>query len=492
VRQYVSHLTRGVAIYGAGDAAVQALSFLLLPIYVKFGYLDASDYGAIGPIIAIEMLAKIVSRWGLDGALMRYYHDRPAGGPLELLTSTIVWFTLTANLAVFGAAISIAVFFGHAFFQDPGDGLGLTAMLVNTFLISLTYVPLHIMRLRDHAVMFSAIGLGRSAGTVAARLVLVIGLGWGVAGWFIADVVVTLLTWPILWTWMRPLLQRRFSREELRLALAFGLPRIPHGLALQGLDAGNKLLLSAHLPQAQVGVYQNGFTVGTAIRFFTSAFETAWAPFYYSVARKPDAAVTYGKVTTYGVAVLALLVAVTCAAARDVVLVMLTPEYLGAVPVIPLVATGMAMQGIYLLTSIGLNLTSQTRYYPIATTAALIVGLGAGAVLMPRFGMTGAALAFLLSTMTQAGVAFRFARRAYPIAYEPARLARVLVAAALSGVTAAWIWPALAPIAGLFLRPVIAASVFAAVLVVTGFFRRSERAFFAELQGRLSGRANRV
>ena len=32
------------------------------------------------------MLAKLVSRWGLDGAFMRYYHDRPAGGPLERLT----------------------------------------------------------------------------------------------------------------------------------------------------------------------------------------------------------------------------------------------------------------------------------------------------------------------------------------------------------------------------------------------------------------------
>jgi O-antigen/teichoic acid export membrane protein len=488
VRQYVTHLTRGVAIYGAGDAAVQALSFLLLPIYVKFGFLDPSAYGAISIIIAIEMLAKVVSRWGLDGALMRFYHDRPAGGPLELLTSTIVWFTLAANGLVFGAALGGALLFGGALLEDMRDRIALIAMLMNTFLISLTYVPLHLMRLRDQAVTFSAIALGRSAGTVVARLALVIGLGWGVAGWFIADVIVTLVTWPVLWKWMRPLVQPRFSAAELRLVLRFGLPRLPHGLAQQGLDAGNKLLLSAHLPQSQQGVYQNGFTVGTAIRFFTSAFETAWAPFYYSVAKTRDAARTYGKVTTYGVAVLALLVAITSATAREIVIVMLNAEYLGAVPVIPLIATGMAMQGIYLLTSIGLNLTSQTRYYPVATTAALVVGLGAGAVLMPKLGMTGAALAFLGSTMTQAGVAFMFARRAYPVAYEPARLARVLIAAVIAGLTAAWIWPALAPLGGLFLRPTVAVTVFISVLALSGFFRQSERAYLAELLGRRSGR----
>lgn len=492
MRQYVTHLTRGVAIYGAGDAAIQAINFLLLPVYVKFEFLDASAYGAIGLIIAIEMLAKVISRWGLDGALMRFYHDRPAGGPLELLTSTIVWFTLSANLAVFGTAIGAALLFGSSFLDAPRDQIGLVAMLANTFLISLTYVPLHLMRLRDQAVTFSAIAVARSAGTVVARILLVIGLGWGVAGWFAADLVVTLVTWPVLWRWMRPLVRPKFSREELTRALRFGLPRIPHGLAQQGLDAGNKLLLSAYLPQAQIGVYQNGFTVGTAIRFFTSAFETAWAPFYYSVARHPDAAVTYGKVTTYGVAVLALLVAITTATAREIVLVMLTPEYLGAVRVIPLIAIGMALQGVYLLTSIGLNLTSQTRYYPVATTAALVVGLSAGAALMPALGMPGAAAAFLASALTQTSVAFYFARRAYPVQYEFGRLLRVVAAAVLAALVAVSVLPALPPLAGLFARPALAFAVFGAALTLTGFFRRSERAYLAELGGRLSKRAHRV
>ena len=77
-------------------------------------------------------------------------------------------------------------------------------------------------------------------------------------------------------------------------------------------------------------MYQNGFTLGTAIRFFTSAFETAWAPFYYATSRKPGAAEVFGKIATYGVAVLTLLVAISVAVAHDVILVMLKPEYLPA------------------------------------------------------------------------------------------------------------------------------------------------------------------
>ena len=85
---------------------------------------------------------------------------------------------------------------------------------------------------------------------------------------------------------------------------------------------------------------------------------------------------------------------------------------------IPFIALGMALQGVYLLTSIGLNLTSRTEYYPVATFAALIVGLGSGVILMPRFGVAGAAIAFLASTITQTSVALVLSRRFYPVTYE--------------------------------------------------------------------------
>lgn len=486
MRKTVGQLSKGVAIYGAGDAAMKLVSLLLLPVYVKFDYLLPRDYGALSLILAIEGLTKIVSRWGLDGAFMRYYHDRPAGQALETLTSTIVWFTLAADSLAFLVLFGASGWIAEQLF--PGYAIAFRLMLVNTFLISLTFVPFHLMRLRNEAATYSALVFARSAGTVLLQAVLVIGLGWKLAGWFAADLIVTIVLLPILATWVRPLLRATFSREELRRVLRFGLPRLPHGLAQQALDAGNKLLLTRFITLPQQGVYQNGFTLGTGVRFFTSAFETAWAPFYYGTARQPDAKVVFAKMTTYGVAVLALLVAGTVAGARDVALALLTPEYLDAVPVIPLIAVGIAAQGVYLLTSIGLNITSRTEFYPVATFAALGVGLGGGLLLMPRFGILGAAAAFAASTTIQAAVAFFLSRRLYPIDYEAGRLARVAVAAIVSSLAALWLVPDWTPIVALIARLGVVVVTFGALLGATGFFRRTERAFLAELPRRLRRR----
>jgi hypothetical protein len=160
------------------------------------------------------------------------------------------------------------------------------------------------MRLRDAAVTYSALTFTRSAGTLVLRIVLVIGYGLGITGVYLADLALTLILWPLLWRWIRPLIAAMFSTDELRQVLRFGLPRLPHGLAQQSLESTPKLLLGQNVSADALGVYQNGSTLGTAVRFFTSAFETAWAPFYYATSRKPDAKQTFGKMTTYGVAVL--------------------------------------------------------------------------------------------------------------------------------------------------------------------------------------------
>jgi O-antigen/teichoic acid export membrane protein len=485
LRERLRHLTTGVAIYGAGDAAIQIVNFalLLVYVYVKGGFLTSVDYGALALIGAVEAFAKVASRWGLDGAFMRYYHER--GDAMPRFTSTILWFLLAVNVVVFGIALALTGPIAGRIFDDPSYVVALRLMLLNIFLVAFTFVPFHTMRLRNEAATYSAFTFARSVGQLILRIVCVISLGMGITGWYVADVAVTVVLLPMMWPWFRAHLTRTFSTDDLRVALRFALPRVPNGIAQQMMDGGNKLLLNGYITQAQLGIYQNAVTLGTGVKFFTSAFETAWAPFYYATARTPDAKAVFRKMTTYGVAVLALLVAGTAAVARDAVLVVLTPDYLAAAPILPIVAIGMAFQGLYLLTSIGINLTSRTELYPVSTFAAAAVGIIAGILLMPSYGAIGAAVAFLLSYFTQALVAFLLAQQLYPIEYEGGRLVRIVLAGAVAALVALWVVPALPPLAGLAVRGATTVGVYVGLLWASGFLRASERAFLHELVGRM-------
>ena len=58
---------------------------------------------------------------------------------------------------------------------------------------------------------------------------------------------------------------------------------------------------------------------------------------------------------------------------------------------------------MYLLTSIGLNITKRTEFYPIATGLAAVTSVGVNLALVPRYGATGAAIANTLSYAVLAG-----------------------------------------------------------------------------------------
>ena len=136
-----------------------------------------------------------------------------------------------------------------------------------------------------------------------------------------------------------------------------------------------------------------GVSVGLIQKVFLAAFEYAWAPFYYATVREPGAERVFSTVTTYGVALLALMTAGLSAIAADLLHVVTHGQYTAAAGVVAWTSLGVFFQGVYLMTSIGLNITRRTEYYPVATAISAAVNIGLNVLLIPRYGIMGAAYA---------------------------------------------------------------------------------------------------
>ena len=479
--QKVRDLSKNVAIYGLGDVAVSLVNFALLPLYVQ--YLTPEDYGVLALLGSVEVVTKIFFRWGLDGAFMRFFHESDAPEHRQRLASTIFFFMAAVNGLLLAIALAASGPLAERLFGTSTHTLALRLMLVNTFAIGFTFFPFHVLRMENRSVQFSVLALARSVSTVVLRIVLIIGAGLGVLGIVISDLLVTTLFMVVLVRWFAPLIRPMFSRAVLRDSLAFGLPRIPHGIAQQVIATADRFVLSAFRPLGEIGIYSMGVSFGLTQKLFLAAFESAWAPFYYATSREADAALVFRRITTYCVAVLVLLTAGLGAIARDLLLAMTGPDYVPAAPVVQFTALGVLFQGVYLLTSIGLNITRHTRYYPVATLVAAGTCVALNLVLVTRFGIAGAACANAMASAVQATLAWRFSQRFYPIAYEGGRLARVLVAGG-AAFAAGVLVPSPAAWPGVLVRGTTVVAVFALLLAATGFLRGDELRSLARLAGR--------
>ena len=480
-------LSKNSAIYGVGDVAIQIVNFLLLSVYVR--YLSQADYGVLALLGSVEAVTKLCLRWGVDGSFMRFWFDCDDEPARQRLASTIFFFLLAVNGVLLVLAFAAAPYLTSRLLGDRTYTLVLQLLLLNTFAISFTFIPFHMLRIEGRAREFSALAFGRSAATLIVRLLLVVGLGYGVMGVVVADVVVTIAVIAIMLRWFAPLIRPVFSRTVLRETLAFGLPRVPHGIALQLMGVGDRFLLKFFgMPLELIGVYSIGVSFGLIPKIALGAFEYAWAPFYYATSKEPGAAKVFSTVTTYGVAVLALLTAGLAAIARDLLAVVTHGQYAAAEPVVAWIAVGVAFYGVYLLTSIGLNITKRTHFYPVATTIGVAVNIALNAFLIPRYGIVGAAWANAATYALQASIAFSLSQRYYPVRYEGGRIARAVVAAIVAYVVAIALpaWPS--PFVGVIVRGATVVGVMTILLVATRFLQPDELRALNALRTRLRSR----
>jgi O-antigen/teichoic acid export membrane protein len=479
-------LFRSLAIYALGDVATSLASFLLLPLYVRF--LTPADYGAISLLLAVEVLGKIAFRWGIDASFMRLYYDCADQAARQRLASTIFFFLLAVNGVILAAALAFAPLAASHLFGTADYALPLRLVLINTFVGGFFFIPFHVLRIHDRAPQFIALSFGRAAATLTTRVLLVVVAGQGVLGFFLADIAVTAVFALVLARWFAPLIRPAFSRPLLGEALRFGLPRVPHGCAHQAMAVADRYILSLYVTLREIGLYSIGATFGMAMKLFLSAFEFAWAPFYFAAMKDPDARRTFSLVTTYGLAILILLAAGLSAIAHDLVRLMTTPEFHEASRVIPWIALGVLFQGGYLLTSIGLNITKRTEYYPLATAIGAATSIGSNFLLIPRLGALGAALSNTLAYAVLAGVAMYFSQRVYPISYEWGRVVRLAVAGSMAWGAAALLLPDwFRPLPGVLARGLTVMAVYALALYALGFFSAAERGRLERLLRRARG-----
>ena len=190
--QKIQELSKNLAIYGLGDVSIQVVNFALLRVYVQ--YLSMEDYGILALLGSVEAVTKLFFRWGVDGSFMRFWYDCEDERSRQRLSCTLFFFLLGTNGLLLAASVAMSPRLS-TWLGAPGYTLALQLVLLNTFAIGFTFIPFHVLRMQQRAREFSLLAFARSTATLVLRLWLVVGLGYGVMGVVVADLVVTAYCW---------------------------------------------------------------------------------------------------------------------------------------------------------------------------------------------------------------------------------------------------------------------------------------------------------
>ena len=428
LRAIISLSWQSVA-YGIGTLGSQFIMYIMLPFLTR--YMLREEYGVISVMVALFAFLNMLTNAGLPSATFRFYNDSK--------DETDQRYTLGASQFLF-FFFSFVPAIGILFFATPLSlfllgsaryALALQVMAGYLVVSSMNTFGTIILRIEVRALTSSVHSILLIACKTGLALLFVIVYQMGVLGYWVGYLIGEFLGFAFMAWLVRKNIIFQISWGKILELTRFGVPLIPATLSMTVLRLADRYVINALAGLEQVAIYDVGYKVGAIIVLLIAPFRTAWVPFAFSIARKPEAPKTYRDVLTYfSAACLFLILGVF--AFRGLLIRFTAPSsYAGAEIIVGWVAAAQLFLAIYHVLSIGPLIKNRTRDLALVAVLAGSLNLLLNYLLIPRIGILGSAIATFVGYFALAVLTYYIGKRLFTLPVDWLRLSRLFLAAGL-------------------------------------------------------------
>ncbi|MBM3947581.1 MAG: hypothetical protein FJ315_09345, partial [SAR202 cluster bacterium] len=213
--------------------------------------------------------------------------------------------------------------------------------------------------------------------------------------------------------------------EHVRSALAFGLPVLPHILAMWVLNlSGRMVLLNLHSKEA-AGVYSLAFTLGMLVHLGGISLISGFGPLYYARADEPAFRAELPRLLGRYVTVHTWTALCVACLSQDVLYLFIrrNADYHAAGPLVVWIAFGYWwFVTFYQLGFTVVEAKRQTRWSAALSVPAALVNLGLNHWMIPRYGALAASISTLVAFCLMAILTLILARRLADLPFPYVRI----------------------------------------------------------------------
>jgi len=425
-------------VYGGSDFVLKLIAFFTFPILAAT--LSIQAFGALELIGTVIALTGFFSRCGLNNAVQRFYWDEDSLKQQKDIISTglITLLVFSCMMALIGV-ISIPFLTNLVF--DAGLPIGEVALysVVGLILFSQSQqYMLDTLRLHFSPWKYFGFSLLTRIFITFAGLYAVVILNKGVDGFLLAQVIVSVLIFPIGLLFIKKDITFKINWKWAKTLLKFGSPFIFVDMAYWLFGSMDRWMLASMTTVDDVGIYSVASRFSMIVLFVSTAFGMAWSP--YAIKLKTDYPDNYQKMYSEILLMLILLLIIVGGGVAlfsgEIISLLMPEEYKASIIPLIILCSGIVIQTTQQITAVGISIEKKTYLFARMAWITAIVNLAANYFLIPEFGVAGAAWATLLSyTILTASYLF-FTQRLHPIPIDYTRLFWLVILGVLVFVSA--------------------------------------------------------
>lgn len=461
-------------VYGISGIITRFVAVFLVPVYTRI--FTPEDYGVISLISNIFALLGILIILGMDNSMARWYYDEEDETSRKISLNTFFWSCLTFALGFAALVVIFREYIASLVLKDAASSFILLIAALNLPLTIFVIFTSNVLRIQRKPVAASVFSIGSALIVILLTIVFVVFARVGIIGVFYAQLCGSIIAavWTII-IFRKTLSPVYFNAEKWKEMFFFSLPLIPGSIAFWVINLSGVYFIQSMKDTHEVGLYQLGTAVASAMAMITGAMQMALGPFTFSIYKQPNAKLIYSQI-------LIIILGLTCFIgfsitlfAREVLMIVATPPFYAAAPVAGILAFNYIVICLSYIATIGTSIAKNNYMYGAASlvSAGLLVLLNLS--LIPVWGKEGAALATLFSQLIVPAAVFWHAQRLYPIPYNFTKAALIFFGCFFGGFALLMFLKQL----NLGLFPALAVKILASVILALILFFALRNEFFS-------------
>lgn len=433
-----SQTIRNTAVYAAGNFAVRLVGLILIPFLTNTEYLSVSDFGVFSMLeIIIQFLMSIMGL-GMYMGLSRFYWDDAFKNRQKSMFFTALGFTVFISAIVSIIVVSFIIPFNQFLFQQNDFTQPLKLATFSAALQAVLLVPHSLLKMQSRSGFFSLINILRALATLGITYWLVIQNHTGLIGIYEAQIISLILCIVLAMRFIYMNSEITMDKILVKTLAKYSFPLMLSSVLVLLLGTFDRFVLNSKSGLEDVAVYSLGFKLSNSIKvFIVTSIQLALSPVLMQKMNDKDHGTFYNQILQYfSIGLMFVILAVTLFGRELISIFTVEQIYGNAYLVVVLLAFGFYFEMVKDNVVIGLNIEKKTLLSGSISFVSAGLSLGLNLLLIPIWGIYGAALAFVMIQLIYFGLIYVAAQRIHFMPYNLTKVFGIMgIGAMLFGIT---------------------------------------------------------
>jgi O-antigen/teichoic acid export membrane protein len=419
-------------IYGLGNVAVKIVGLLLIPVFTNQKYFTIDEFGIMGilDITALVLTAFLAS--ALPQSLTRWFWDKEHKKNqkgiffMSISTQTIVSVVFCVVLIPLSGVFSQLIFSSSAYskvitFVIAASGIQAINNIINT-----------LMRLQSKSVLYSVTNIFKLISVLSLTLYFILSKKMGLEGIYLAQVIGNALVVLFLFGYTVRNSRFFFDKTIFKAMSAYGFPLLLANIAAVLLNVIDRYSLNSLALLKYVALYTFAIKITSVLKLVVvDSIKLAIGPMMIKRMDSPDNKRFYSKALLYSSYVLMFAIISISLFSFEIIKVIAGSKlYWDAIVIIPLLSLSNFFVNMKDITVYGLHIAKKTSIIGFIVVFSTVLSLVLNFILIPIWGITGAAVATLISQVAYWYACYYNSQKVFYVPYEIRKIAVILLTGA--------------------------------------------------------------